>query len=77
MILLLYNDDVAYFLLVCKKKKKKKRYEESRDIFQDKLYYTIQITLLNLSLKNIFKDKSNLIHVISFIQDSDIKGEVQ
>ena len=26
--------------------------------------------------KNIFKDKSNLIHVISFIQDSGIKQQV-
>ena len=52
-------DDVSHFLLDCDK------YKEFRNNFRDRLQYTTN----QMTLKNIFKDKSNLIHVISFIQD--------
>ena len=58
-------DNVTHFLLDCVK------YKDSRSIFQNRLKYTTN----QMTLKNIFKDKSNLTHIISFIQDCGINQQ--
>ena len=52
-------DDVEHFMLACKK------YDDSRNVLQRRLNYTTNL----MTLKNILNDKSNLSHVIRFIQE--------
>ena len=56
-------EDVPYFMLHCVK------YKNSRITLQNRLKFSKE----QMTLANIFQEKQNLIHIISYIQESGIK----